>query len=225
MDILLIEDEPKTLQSIKQGLEENGYRVMFAYDGQTGLQLARRNTFALVITDIIMPGMNGLELCKALRREGLDAPVLMLTALGSTDDVVTGLDAGADDYLIKPFEFKELLARVRALTKRSRSGVSNFSVIRYADLEVNLDQKTVKRQGKEIELTPREFALLHFLLQHPGRVFSKAEIAASVWDVDFDTGTNVVEVYVNYLRKKIDRQFDTRLIHTRQGMGYYLKEE
>ena len=225
MEILLIEDEPKTLHSLRQGLEENGYTVSFAFDGTTGLQMARKGNFGIIISDIIMPGINGLDLCRQLRAERIQTPVLMLTALGATDDVVTGLDAGADDYLIKPFEFRELLARVRALAKRSRPEQPTSGIIRYADLELNTDTREVSRQGKSIELTPREFALLHYLLQHPGRVFSKAEIAANVWDVDFDTGTNVVEVYVNYLRKKIDRQFDSKLIHTRPGMGYFLKEE
>lgn len=225
MEILLIEDEPKTLHSLRQGLEENGYTVSFAFDGTTGLQMARKGNFGMIISDIIMPGINGLDLCRQLRTEGIQIPVLMLTALGATDDVVTGLDAGADDYLVKPFEFRELLARVRALAKRSRPEQPASAIIRYADLELNTETREVSRQGKAIELTPREFALLHYLLQHPGRVFSKAEIAANVWDVDFDTGTNVVEVYVNYLRKKIDRQFDSKLIHTRPGMGYFLKEE
>jgi len=225
MEILLIEDEPKTLHSLRQGLEENGYTVSFAFDGTTGLQMARKGNFGIIISDIIMPGINGLDLCRQLRAERIQTPVLMLTALGATDDVVTGLDAGADDYLIKPFEFRELLARVRALAKRSRPEQPSSGIMRYADLELNTDTREVSRQGKSIELTPREFALLHYLLQHPGRVFSKAEIAANVWDVDFDTGTNVVEVYVNYLRKKIDRQFDSKLIHTRPGMGYFLKEE
>jgi two-component system copper resistance phosphate regulon response regulator CusR len=225
MEILLIEDEPKTLQSLRQGLEENGYNVSFAFDGTSGLQMARKGNFGIIISDIIMPGINGLDLCRQLRAERIQTPVLMLTALGATDDVVTGLDAGADDYLIKPFEFRELLARVRALAKRSRPEQPTSGIMRYADLELNTDTREVSRQGKSIELTPREFALLHYLLQYPGRVFSKAEIAANVWDVDFDTGTNVVEVYVNYLRKKIDRQFDSKLIHTRPGMGYFLKEE
>jgi two-component system copper resistance phosphate regulon response regulator CusR len=187
--------------------------------------MARKGNFGIIISDIIMPGINGLDLCRQLRAERIQTPVLMLTALGATDDVVTGLDAGADDYLIKPFEFRELLARVRALAKRSRPEQPTSGIMRYADLELNTDTREVSRQGKSIELTPREFALLHYLLQYPGRVFSKAEIAANVWDVDFDTGTNVVEVYVNYLRKKIDRQFDSKLIHTRPGMGYFLKEE
>ncbi len=225
MKLLLIEDEPKTLQSLKQGLEENGYEVDIAYDGSIGLQLARRNTYQLIISDIIIPGINGLELCRELRTFDSHTPVLMLTALGTTDDKVTGFDAGADDYLVKPFEFKELLARIRALTKRATSLSQTAQVLRFADLEVNLDAKTVFRSGIKIELTAREFNLLVYLIRNQGRVVSKAEIAEQVWEIDFDTGTNIIEVYVNYLRKKVDRDFPVRLIHTQFGMGYVLKTE
>lgn len=225
MKLLLIEDEPKTLQSLKQGLEEDGYEVDFAYDGLIGLQLAKRGGYGLIISDIIMPGLNGLELCRELRKSDEHTPVLMLSALGTTDDKVTGLDVGADDYLVKPFEFKELLARVRALTKRN-SGVAHTSnVLKFADLEVNLDAKTVYRSETKIDLTVREFNLLVYLIRNQGRVVSKAEIAERVWDMNFDSGTNVIEVYVNYLRKKVDRDFPVKLIHTQFGMGYVLKTE
>lgn len=225
MKLLLIEDEPKTVQSLKQGLEENGYEVDIAYDGLIGLQLAKRGGYVLIISDIIMPGLNGLELCREFRKSDQHTPILMLSALGTTDDKVTGLDVGADDYLVKPFEFKELLARVRALTKRN-SGVSQTSnILRFADLEVNLDAKTVFRSGTKIELTVREFNLLVYLIRNQGRVVSKAEIAEHVWDMNFDSGTNVIEVYVNYLRKKVDRDFPVKLIHTQFGMGYVLKTE
>jgi two-component system copper resistance phosphate regulon response regulator CusR len=225
LKLLLLEDEPKTLQSIRQGLEENGYEVDYAYDGLIGLQLTRRNQYQLIISDIIMPGMNGVELCQEIRNSGNETPFLMLTALGTTDDKVTGFDAGADDYLVKPFEFKELLARVRALTKRS-SGIKQTSqVLSFSDLVVNLDAKTVHREEKKIDLTVREFSLLVYLIRNQGRVVSKAEIAEQVWEIDIDSGTNLIEVYVNYLRKKIDRDFATKLIHTQFGMGYVLKEE
>ncbi|GAA4441588.1 response regulator transcription factor [Ravibacter arvi] len=225
MRLLLIEDEPKTVQSLRQGLEENGYEVDIAYDGLIGLQLAKRGVYGLIISDIIMPGLNGLELCREFRKTDQQTPILMLSALGTTDDKVTGLDVGADDYLVKPFEFKELLARVRALTKRS-SGVSQTSnLLRFEDVEVNLDAKTVFRSGLKIELTVREFNLLVYLIRNQGRVVSKAEIAERVWDMNFDSGTNVIEVYVNYLRKKIDRDFPVKLIHTQFGMGYVLKTE
>lgn len=225
MNLLLIEDEPKTVQSLRQGLEENGYSVDIAYDGLMGKQLATRNSYQLIISDIIMPGLNGLELCRELRQSGDQTPILMLTALGTTDDKVVGLDAGADDYLVKPFEFKEFLARVRALTKRGGLVNQTAQVLRFADLEVNMDAKTVHRAEKKIDLTAREFNLLVYLIRNQGRVISKAEIAEQVWEIDFDTGTNIIEVYVNYLRKKIDRDFATKLIHTQFGMGYVLRTE
>lgn len=225
MKLLLIEDEPKTLQSIRQGLEENGYEVDIAYDGLIGRQLARSNVYQLIISDIIIPGINGIELCREIRSWGDDTPILMLTALGTTDDKVTGLDAGADDYLVKPFEFKELLARVRALTKRGSTVSHTAQVLKFADLEVSLDAKTVYRSGNKINLTAREFNLLVYLIRNQGRVISKVEIAEQVWDIGFDTGTNVIEVYVNYLRKKIDKDYPVKLIHTQFGMGYVLKVE
>jgi len=225
MNLLLIEDEPKTVQSLRQGLEENGYTVDIAYDGLLGKQLATRNSYQLIISDIIMPGLNGLELCRELRNAGNQTPILMLTALGTTDDKVVGLDAGADDYLVKPFEFKEFLARVRALTKRGGMVSQTAQTLRFADLEVNMDAKTVHRADKKIDLTAREFNLLVYLIRNQGRVISKAEIAEQVWEIDFDSGTNIIEVYVNYLRKKIDRDFEIKLIHTQFGMGYVLKTE
>lgn len=225
MKLLLLEDEPKTLQSVKQGLEENGYEVDFAYDGLVGLQLARRNQYQLIISDIIMPGMNGIEVCQEIRSTGDETPFLMLTALGATDDKIIGFDAGADDYLVKPFEFKELLARVRALTKRGTNVKQTSQIMSFADLVVNIDAKTVHRGEKKIDLTVREFSLLVYLIRHQGRVISKAEIAEQVWEIDIDAGTNLIEVYVNYLRKKIDRDFPKKLIHTQFGMGYVLKDE
>jgi two-component system copper resistance phosphate regulon response regulator CusR len=225
MKLLLIEDEPKTVQSIKQGLEEDGYEVDIAYDGLIGKQMAKNNTYQLIISDIIIPGINGIELCREIRKGGDETPILMLTALGSTDDKVTGLDAGADDYLVKPFEFKELLARVRALTKRGSSISQTAQILRFADLEISMDAKTVHRSGNKINLTAREFNLLVYLIRNQGRVISKVEIAEQVWDIGFDTGTNVIEVYVNYLRKKVDRDYPVKLIHTQFGMGYVLKTE
>lgn len=225
MKLLLIEDEPKTVQSIKQGLEENGYEVDIAYDGLIGRQLAKNNTYQLIISDIIIPGINGIELCREIRKTGDNTPILMLTALSTTDDKVTGLDAGADDYLVKPFEFKELLARIRALTKRGSNVQQTSQLLKFADLEVSLDAKTVYRSDNKINLTAREFNLLVYLIRNQGRVISKVEIAEQVWDIGFDTGTNVIEVYVNYLRKKIDKDYPVKLIHTQFGMGYVLKIE
>ena len=225
MKVLLIEDEPKTVQSLKQGLEEDGYEVDIAYDGLMGKQLAKNNSYQLIISDIIIPGINGIELCREIRKSGDNTPILMLTALGTTDDKVTGLDAGADDYLVKPFEFKELLARVRALTKRGSNTSHTAQLLRFADLEISFDAKTVHRSGNKINLTAREFNLLVYLIRNQGRVISKVEIAEQVWDIGFDTGTNVIEVYVNYLRKKIDKDYPVKLIHTQFGMGYVLKLE
>jgi len=224
MRILLIEDEVKTLQSLRQGLEEHSWTVDIAYDGTTGKRLAEQNVYDVIVSDIILPGMNGLELCKSLRRAGLTTPFLLLSALGETDDKVAGLEAGADDYLGKPFDFREFVARIKALSRRPGSALATESLLHYADIELDTDAKTVRRAGKTINLTPREFALLEFLLRHPGKVLSKTEISEKVWDVDFDTGTNVVEVYVNYLRNKVDKGFECKLIHTVFGQGYVLRE-
>ncbi len=223
MRILLIEDEIKTLQSLRQGLEEHGWTVNTASDGLFGLRLAQQSDYDVIVSDITMPGMSGLELCRKLRAGSLATPILLLTALSQTDDKVTGLDAGADDYLAKPFEFKELVARIKALARRPTATMRAENILRFHDLEQDLDAKTVRRAGKEILLTPREFALLEFFLLNPGKVLSKVEIAEKVWDVDFDTGTNVIEVYVNYLRNKMDKGFDQKLIHTQFGQGYVLK--
>lgn len=223
VQILLIEDEPKTLQSLHQGLDEQGWSVSTATDGIEGLNLALRNEYDVVVSDITMPGLTGIEICRKLREAGLVMPILLLTALGQTDDKVAGLEAGADDYLTKPFEFKELLARIKALSRRNASAAKPENMLRFMDLEQDLDAKTVRRSGKSIMLTPREFSLLEFFLRNPGKVLSKIEIAEKVWDVDFDTGTNVIEVYVNYLRNKVDKGFEQKLIHTQFGQGYVLK--
>jgi DNA-binding response OmpR family regulator len=222
--ILLVEDEAKTLQLIKQGLEQHNMEVDIAYDGLMGLTLAQRNPYDLLITDIILPEINGLNLCRKLRESGFETPILLLTALSTTADIITGLDAGADDYLGKPFEFSELMARVRALTRRNKAIIAPSNVLRVSDLELNQDTKQVKRAGREILLTAKEFNLLELLMRHPGRVISKVELAEKIWDVTFDTGTNVIEVYVNFLRKKVDKDFDRKLIHTQIGMGYVIKD-
>ena len=225
MKLLVVEDEPKTLQAIRQGLEESHFEVDIAYDGLIAKQLALRNNYAAIITDLILPGLNGYELCRQLRAEGLATPILMLTALSESSDKVIGFDAGADQYLTKPFQFAELLARVRSLTKRGTQVAMTAQTLRYGGVELNLDTKTVRRDGQLIDLTAREFALLEFLMRNQGRVLSKPTIAEHVWDINFDTGTNVVEVYINYLRKKLDRDFPKKLIHTQFGMGYTFKEE
>ncbi|MFC5412090.1 response regulator [Larkinella bovis] len=225
MKLLVVEDEPKTLHAIRQGLEETQYEVDIAYDGLIAKRLALKNTYAAIITDVIIPGLNGFELIRQLRAQGVTTPILLLTALGETSDKVTGFDAGTDQYLTKPFQFAELLARVRSLTKRGSQVAMTAQLLRFAGIEMNLDAKTVSRDGQPIDLTAREFALLEYLMRNQGRVLSKVDIAERVWDLKFDAGTNVVEVYINYLRKKIDKDFPKKLIHTQFGMGYVLKEE
>ncbi|GAB3914655.1 response regulator transcription factor [Larkinella knui] len=225
MKILVVEDEPKTLNAIRQGLEETQFEVDIAYDGLIAKRLALKNSYAAIITDVIIPGLNGFELIRQLRAQGVTTPILLLTALGETSDKVMGFDAGTDQYLTKPFQFAELLARVRSLTKRSTQVAMTAQTLRFAGIEMNLDAKTVRRDGQVVDLTAREFALLEYLMRNQGRVLSKVDIAERVWDLNFDAGTNVVEVYINYLRKKIDKEFSKKLIHTQFGMGYVLKEE
>ena len=186
--------------------------------------MALENYYDVIVLDLLIPYINGIDLCKQLRAEGLKSPILMLTALGSTDDKVLGLDAGADDYLVKPFEFKELLARIRALSKRYTDNLQDTKVLKLADLELDLNKKVVRRGGRTIELTSKEFSLLEYLLRNKNRVISRAEISEKVWDVNFDTGTNIIDVYINFLRKKVDKDFPTRLIFTMVGMGYIMKE-
>ncbi len=223
MKILLVEDEPKVAAFIVQGLEESGYEVKLAYDGQIGLRFATKESFEIMIFDVIVPGMNGLELCKEVRKQGITTPILMLTALGTTEDKVSGLDSGADDYLVKPFEFKELLARIRSLSRRSLGTAEISNKLVYHDLELDLDKKQAVRSGKSIALTAKEFSLLEYLMRNRERVVSRVQISDNVWDIHFDTGTNVVDVYMNLLRKKVDKDFDTKLIQTRIGHGYILQ--
>lgn len=223
--ILIIEDDQRVAQLIQRGLEENGYQTTLAYDGEMGKKLALRQPFDLLISDIILPKINGLDLCKEIRQIKPELPIIMLTALGTTDDKVEGFDAGADDYLVKPFEMRELIARIGVLLKRNKTNAPQTFVLKYADLEMNLHTKIVKRQDQEISLTPKEYKLLEFLLLNPERVLSRAEIAEKVWDTHFDTGTNFIDVYINYLRKKIDKQFDKPLIHTKSGQGFILKTD
>lgn len=228
MNILVIEDEKKVAAFLKNGLEEQGYHVDVAHDAVSGEKLAINQSYQILLLDVILPGMSGLHLCKRIKDLQPETPILMLTALGTTDDKVIGFDAGADDYLVKPFEFKELLARIKALTKRSQ-GVKHDLIrdetLTVADLQLHIGKKVAIRSGKTISLTAKEFGLLEFLMRNEGRVLSRAEIAERVWGVNFDTGTNVVEVYMNILRKKIDRDFPQRLIHTRIGLGYVMQQE
>jgi two-component system copper resistance phosphate regulon response regulator CusR len=225
MRILLIEDELKTLQSLQQGLEENGWVVDAVLDGKAAIELTEKHYYDVISSDIIIPGMDGLEFCRIIRQKGIKTPVLLLSALGETDDKIVGLEAGADDYLAKPFEFKEFLARIKALARRQTTAYKHENLLRFGGLEMDLNNKSVRRDGISISLTPKELALLEFFMRHPGQVLSKQEIAEKVWDLDFDTGTNLIEVYVNYLRSKIDKNFASKLIHTQFGQGYVLREE
>ncbi|TCO09771.1 response regulator transcription factor [Natronoflexus pectinivorans] len=223
--ILVIEDEQRIATLIKRGLEENSCQADVAYDGETGKKLALRGSYDLIITDIILPKINGIDLCRELREQIPNTPIIMLTALGTTDDKVEGFDAGADDYLVKPFDFRELFARIRTLLKRyNQIDNNNQAILSYADLELNIHTKLVKRDNQEIHLTPKEFKLLEYMLRNKERVLSRTEIAQNVWETHFDTGTNFIDVYINYLRNKIDKKFSTKLIHTKSGMGFMLKD-
>ncbi|MCB0517760.1 MAG: response regulator transcription factor [Lewinellaceae bacterium] len=225
--ILYVEDEPKVAASVKQGLEENGFEVDLAPDGAVGSFLAGSKKYDLILLDVNLPHVSGYEVCRNVRVKDPSVPIIMLTAMQSIDNKISGFDAGADDYIVKPFEFRELLARVKVFLKRSTAGSGDpidDVILRIADLELNTDDKTVTRQGQPISLTAKEFALLEYLLRRKGRVTSRAEISENVWDLNFDTGTNVVDVYINFLRKKIDKSFEVKLIHTKPGMGYFLKE-
>lgn len=211
---------------ISQGLQESGYKVFVAYDGIQGLELLNQKDIDLVVLDIILPGMDGREIARKIRSSRSDSlPIIMLTALGTTDNIVKGLDAGADDYLLKPFKFVELLARIRARTRNTNFPLQRSEKLVMEDLELDTDAKVVKRAGNEIKLTSTEFRLLEYLLINKDRVLSRVDILENVWDINFNLGTNVVDVYVNYLRNKIDKKFEVKLIHTVIGMGYILKRE
>ncbi len=226
MKILIIEDNEKVARLIDEGLSKAGYDTTVAYDGARGEQLALKGGFDLIITDIILPKKDGLEVCKNIKAAQPFTPVIMLTALGTTDEKIEGFDAGADDYMAKPFEFRELKARVKAHLKKNKHSNQNepASELRYADIIMNLNTREVFRQEKPIELTPKEFNLLKFMLENPERVLPRDLIAQKVWDTHFDTGTNFIDVYINYLRKKIDKQFGEKLIHTKTGIGFILKK-
>jgi two-component system copper resistance phosphate regulon response regulator CusR len=224
--ILIVEDEKRVADLLKIGLEENGYQVLVAYDGAMGLRLFQSNTFQLVISDIILPKMDGFELCKEIRKVDDRVPILMLTALGAADDKLEGFDVGADDYMVKPFDFRELTARVRVLLKRQAvSAEVLVKQIAYADLFINLERQEVTRNNVHIRLSPKEYNLLVYMVENAEKVISRVEIAEKVWNTHFDTGTNFIDVYINYLRKKIDRDFDVKLIHTKPGVGFILTDK
>lgn len=218
-----MEDEEKVAAFIRKGLGEKGYHVTVAHDGNTAQALLNDTQFDLLIFDVMVPGIGGIDLVRTLRQTDHSTPVLMLTALGSTADKVQGLRSGADDYLVKPFHFEELVARVEALLRRNAAVEEANRFLNFADLTLDTFAKTAERQGHNIALTAKEYALLEMFLRHPNKLLSRQQIAETVWGIDFETGTNVIDVYVNYLRNKVDKPFDEKLIHTVVGMGYILK--
>ena len=221
MRILVVEDQKKTAQFIRKGLVEHGYAVDIVDNGQEAENHAELHSYDLIVLDVMLPGQNGMEVCRNLRQLKVQAPILMLTALTGTEDKVRGLDSGADDYLGKPFEFNELLARVRALVRRHHGAKPRLKV---GDLELDTQSRKATRAGKEITLTAKEYALLEYLMQHAGKVVTRTELSEHVWDIHFDNESNVIDVYVNFLRKKIDKGFDKPLLQTVVGAGYVLKE-
>jgi len=223
MKILVVEDEERVAQFIQKGLKEEGHAVDVSYDGEDGGFLAEVNDYDLIILDLMLPKKNGLQTCKEIRDHGVNTPVLMLTARDSVEDKVRGLDAGADDYLPKPFAFEELLARVRALLRRQSE--SKTPTLKIADLELDPMSRQVTRSGKPIRLTTKEYALLEYLLRNPKKVLSRTLIGEHVWDMNFDPESNVIDVYVSHLRTKVDKGFEPPLIHTLRGQGYILSDE
>lgn len=222
--ILIVEDEQKIADTLKLGLSENGFYVEAAYDGNIGYKLFQAHSFNLIVLDINLPGINGYELCKLIRATNKEIPVIMLTILSALEDKIEGYEAGADDYLIKPFEFKELVMKIRVLLKRTMNqNLPLGTILKAGDLEMNLDSKEIKRGDAVINLTAKEFQLLEYLLRNKNKVVSRADIAINVWDIDFDTNTNVIDVYINYVRNKVDKPFEQKLIQTHVGMGYILK--
>lgn len=223
MKILLIEDEARLVSIIQRDLSAEGHELSVALDGTTGLQMALKADFQLIILDIMLPGINGIEVCRQLRQANTQAAILMLTALGTTENIVIGLDSGADDYMVKPFSLAELNARIRTLARRNGGNAPAPNLLQVDDLVINTDERSVTRAGKTIELTATEYRLLEFLVKNRNHMLSRIEILENVWNIDFNMGTNVVDVYINYLRKKVDKDREPKLIHTVVGMGYILK--
>jgi DNA-binding response OmpR family regulator len=223
LTILLVEDEKKIADVLKKGLAEQQFHVEVAYDGLIAKKMLDNGEFNLVILDISLPGMNGYELCKYIRTRNEKIPIIMLTALNAINDKIEGFDVGADDYMVKPFDFMELLVRIKALLKRIYH-VQQGNILKVSDVVMNLENKEVTRSGKTVPLTAKEFQLLEYFVRNKNRLVSRADIALNVWDIDFDTKTNVIDVYVNFLRKKLDKEHSPKLIHTQVGMGYILKD-
>jgi DNA-binding response OmpR family regulator len=223
--ILIVEDELKVASFIKKGLQTQNFEVVVAETGRDAKRFFDDGVYDLIIIDIGLPDMSGLEVCDYIRKKNTKVPILILTALGTVADKLSGFEVGTDDYMVKPFDFMELLVRVKALLKRTSEIEQPSECLQEADLELDLKEKVARRNGRVVELTAKEFSLLEYLMINKGRVVSKVDIAEKVWDINFDTGTNFIEVYVNYLRNKIDKGFSTKLIHTIVGMGYMLKNK
>ena len=224
VNVLLVEDDPKLGKTVHSELENNGFQVFLAYDGHIAEKLFSRSNIDIVLLDINVPYVNGFELCKSFRLKSPDVPIIMLTAFGEMDDKMQAFSLGADDYLIKPFNIKELIARIKVFIKRKTLNDHYKEVIEVGDLSINVLEKKVIRGGTAINLTAKEFKLLELLVRNQGKVFSKSELAEKVWEQQYDTGTNTIEVYINFLRNKIDKPFEEKLIHTKPGFGYYIKQ-
>jgi two-component system copper resistance phosphate regulon response regulator CusR len=222
--ICLVEDSDNVSSFIKRGLTEHNYKVEVFTTGEAAHDMILQNNYNLVIMDVMLPGMSGIELCRQVRKQLPLLPILMLSALGSIDDRVNGLHSGSDDYLVKPFHFNELLARIEALLRRKKVAEEETHILSFGDLQLNTWDKTAMRAGKQIMLTAKEYTLLELFISHPAKLLSREFIMEKVWGINFDTGTNMVDVYVNYLRNKIQKGFDKKLIHTVIGMGYILKD-
>jgi DNA-binding response OmpR family regulator len=223
MKLLIVEDEPNLLSILRKGLSEKNFEVSAALDGTTAMEMLASSVYDVVILDVMLPDINGIEICRRLRASGNFVPILMLTALDSSENIVAGLNTGADDYMAKPFKFSELEARINALARRAQQEHRPPEIITIDDLEIDRMAKTVKRGGISIVLTAKEFKLLYYLAKNSGMILSREKILDNVWNINFDMNTNVVDVYINYLRKKIDKPYNTKLIHTIKGLGYILK--
>jgi two-component system, OmpR family, copper resistance phosphate regulon response regulator CusR len=225
--ILIVEDDPRIAQNIEKGLSEKGFETTLAIDGPSGEQLGSNQEFDLILLDVNLPGLSGYSVCERIRKTKPSVPIIMLTALGETEDKILGFDKGADDYIVKPFDFRELLARVNVFLKRNSNADTQFSknILKVANLEIDTEFKSVKRENQVIELTQKEFSLLEYLILNKNKIISKNEISDHIWDQKNQQSLNLVEVYINFLRKKIDKDFEPKLIHTKSGMGYILKVE
>jgi two-component system copper resistance phosphate regulon response regulator CusR len=222
--LLIVEDELRLAEILQKQLQESGFKADVANDGYVGKRMIEKTNYDLIILDINLPLMNGYELCKEIRKRNTKIPIIMLTALGTPDNKLIGFEAGADDYVLKPFDFRELLARINVFLKRKDVAVPESRKLQIADFELNLDTKTAIRAGKKIDLTSKEFSLMETFLQNKNKLLSREFIIEKVWDLDFETGTNIIDVYVNYLRKKVDKDFEPKIIHTKFGFGFYCSE-